>query len=190
MLKLIKFAFVLFLGVISCACVNIVAVHELNQKASDYLNEGNVEAAISRLEASVDLDGSIYESRYNLASAYIMVGEYKKALTNIEAAIPLAKDEPAVYYTHGVSSMHVADGIYETKDENGEMVEVTFKSPEKELEAAQNYIDLLTKANKSFDKYTTLAPNAEDTQQVLEIIQENKDKIAQKEAQYNIKSNE
>lgn len=186
MIKLIKFAFILFLGVISCACVNMVAVHELNQKASKYIEEGNVDAAISRLEASVDLDGEIYESRYNLANAYIMKGEYEKAMNNIEAAIPLAKNEPAVYYTHAVSAMHVADEIYETKDEKGEVVDVVFKSPEAEIEAAEKYVILLTKANESFDKYTTLAPNAEDTQQVLETINDNKDKISQKVEQYNL----
>ena len=82
--------------------------------------------------------------------------------------------------------MHVADEIYETKDEKGEVVDVVFKSPEAEIEAAEKYVILLTKANESFDKYTTLAPNAEDTQQVLETINDNKDKISQKVEQYNL----
>ncbi|MBQ7286370.1 MAG: hypothetical protein IJW73_01255, partial [Candidatus Gastranaerophilales bacterium] len=84
MRNLLKFLFILFLGVISCACVNIVAIHELNQKANDYLNAGDVESAISRLEASVDLDGNIYESRYNLAAAYMKINECEKALKHIE----------------------------------------------------------------------------------------------------------
>lgn len=186
MFKLIKFLFVLFLGVISCACVNMVAVHELNTKASDYLQEGDIESAISRLEASVDLDGNIYESRYNLASAYMQVGKPQKALEQIEVALTLNKNEPIVFYTHGVAALAVADEIYEKKDENGEKVPVEFKSDEEAHKAAKRYVELLSSCNKSFTRYTDLAPNAEDTQKIYELIKENEAKIQEKVAQFNL----
>ena len=186
MLKLIKFLFVLILGMVSCACVNMVAVHELNSKASDYLQEGDVHAAISRLEASIDLDGNIYESRYNLASAYLQVGKNKEALENIEIALKLAKNEPIVFYTHGVAAMKVAKEIYQKKNKDGKIVQTVFNSKEAEEKAAKRYVNLLTEANKSYNRYTKLAPNAEDTQQIYNLIKENEEEIAQKTKQYNI----
>lgn len=186
MIKLIKFALALFLGVISCACVNMVAVHELNSKASDYLADGDVHAAISRLEASIDLDGNIYESRYNLASAYLQVGEVEKALENIQVALKLNKNEPVVYYTHAVASLRVADGIYEKTNDKGEVVPRVFNSDEEQINAAKRYVQLLEEANDSFEKYLKLAPNAEDTQHIYSLIKENKEKISQKSIDYNI----
>lgn len=186
MFQLIKLLFVLCLGVISCACVNMVAIHELNTKASNYLQEGDIQAAISRLEASVDLDGNIYESRYNLASAYLQVGRNEEALKNIEVALTLEKNEPIVFYTHGVAAMNVANELYEKKDKDGKITPVTFDTEELEKRAAVRYVELMTDSNKSFEKYTELAPNAEDTQQIFELIKENQAKIDQKMQQFDI----
>ena len=190
MFKLIKFLFVLFLGVISCACVNMVAVHELNTKASDFLRDGDVNAAISRLEASIDLDWKIYESRYNLASAYLLVGKAEKALEQIEVAITLNKTEPIVFYTHAVAALRVADELYVKKDESGKKVYTKFSSKEAELKAAKRYVELLDACNRSFEKYMDLAPNAEDTQKIFELINENKEKIAQKVEEFDIQYTE
>ena len=186
MLKLIKFLFVLCLGVFSCACVNMVAVHELNSKASDYLQEGDVQAAISRLEASIDLDGNIYESRYNLASAYLQVGRNEEALKNIEVAITLEKNEPIVFYTHAIASMNVAREIYEKNDKDGNKIQTTFATQELAERAARRYVKLISDANKSFNRYTELAPNAEDTQEIYQLIKDNETKIEQKMQEFNI----
>ncbi|MBQ4646901.1 MAG: tetratricopeptide repeat protein [Candidatus Gastranaerophilales bacterium] len=190
MFKLIKFALILFLGVISCACVNMVAVHELNQKANDYLEEGDLKSAISRLEASVDLDGNIYESRYNLASAYMQTGEFEKALENIQVALKLQKNEPIVFYTHAVASQRVSEGIFEKKNDDGEIVPVPYHTEEDEKRAATRYVNLLKDANKSFNRYLELVPNAEDTQQIYELIKQNEENIAAKTQQYQIVSEE
>lgn len=186
MFKLIKFLAVLFLGVISCACVNMVAVHELNVKASNYLEEGDIDSAISRLEASVDLDGNIYESRYNLASAYLQIGKANKALENIRVASELNKTEPIVFYTHGVIATQVANELYETKDDNGLAKPVVYQTNEQARKAANLYVELLKEANENFEKYTQLVPNAEDTQQIYIIIKENQEKISQKMLELNI----
>lgn len=188
MRKLLKFVFILFLGVICCACVNSVAVHELNTKAVKYIEDGDIETAISRLEASVDLDGNIYESRYNLANAYLQVGKNKKALEQIEAALDLIKNEPTVYYTHGVAAVKVADDIYEVKDDKGELVEVKLDTEADKIQAAKDYVALLNKANKSFDEYIKIASNGDDTQEVLNLINENNDKIAQKRAEFDLEN--
>lgn len=177
MRKLLKFLSILFLGVICCACMNTVAVHELNQKAAQYLQSGDVDVAISRLEASVDLDANVYESRYNLAAAYMQKHECKKALEHIKVALDLQKNEPAVYYTHGVAAVCVADSLLEKVDENGDIVPIQFDSNDAYLQAVKNYVALLKEANDSFDKYTKMAPMAEDTQQIIALMRENGEKI-------------
>lgn len=168
MKNIFKFLFALFLGVLCCACVNTVAVHELNHKASQYLEEGNVNAAIARLEASVDLDGSVYESRYNLASAYMTNGQCENALEHITAALELKKNEPVVYYTHGVASLCVADKISEKQKEGIALSDME-----------QNKVnELIKNANASFDKYVSLAPGAEDAQAVIDLIKSNEARIS------------
>ena len=181
MFNIIKFAFVLFLGVISCACVNIVAIHELNQKANDYLQKGDIDAAISRLEASVDLDGNIYESRYNLAAAYMQKNECEKALKHIEIAFELNKKQPNIPYTHAVALMCVADSLFEKTNENGEVVTVEFSSIEEENSANVKYVELLSKANESFEIYLNSINNENEIEQIKNIIVENNQKIAEKE---------
>ena len=168
MKNIFKFLFVLFLGAICCACVNTVAVHELNQKASKYLEEGNVQAAIARLEASIDLDDTVYESRYNLASAYMSIGQCENALEHITVALELKKNEPVVYYTHGVAALCVADKIKAETDE-GAMLS----------DSDQNrMVELIKSANSSFDKYVSLAPGAEDAQSVIDLIKTNEARIS------------
>ena len=157
--------------------MNIVAIHELNQKANYYLNAGDVESAISRLEASVDLDGNIYESRYNLAAAYMKINECEKALKHIEVALQLAPNEPNVPYTHAVALQCVADKMFETTDENGEVVPVKFSSKDEEVSALNKQIDLLKQANDSYKKYLELALNPADKEQVENIINDNNQKI-------------
>ena len=188
MRKLLKFLFILFLGVISCACVNMLAVHELNQKASDMLEEGDIKGALSRLEASVDLDGNIYESRYNLATVYLGMDEFEKAYENIKRASEINPKEPIVNYTYGVAAVKLAESLYEHKDEQGNMVKVEFRNSEDEKEAAQRYVNLLTEANLAFTKYTDLAPNAEDTQHVYSLIKDNEHKITQMATNYGIET--
>lgn len=169
MKNIFKFLFILFLGVICCACVNTVAVHELNQKASKYLEEGNLDAAIARLEASVDLDANVYESRYNLASAYVSAGKCEHALEHINVAVELNSKEPVVHYTRGVAAQCIADKIIK-EHEDGSVL----SSAEH-----QHYVDMIKIANESFDNYLSLAPGAEDFQSVLGLIKQNEAKIGQ-----------
>ena len=57
-----KFLFIvtiLVLSVFTTACINNLAVQELNNKALEYMKKGDYENAISRLKSSSDLDGTI-----------------------------------------------------------------------------------------------------------------------------------
>jgi len=183
MRNLLKFAFIMFLGVICCACMNTAAVQQLNSLAVEYMENGDVNAAIARLESSVDLDDKVYESRYNLAVAYMQKKECEKAYNHIQIALELEDNEPAVYYTHAVASMCLADRIWESANKEGEIKKVTFKSKQDKINATEKYIAYLKDANISFDMYTKLAPNVEDTQKVIEQMRNNQEEIEKRTAE-------
>ena len=56
--------------------------------------------------------------------------EYENALKHIEVALQLAQNEPNIPYTHAVALQCIADKMFETVDENGEVVPVKFSSKE------------------------------------------------------------
>ena len=188
MRKLFSFVVILFFAVISGACINTFAVHELNQIAVEYMESGDYHSAISRLESSIDLDGAIYESRYNLAVAYLRIDECEKAFKQIKEAQKLIEEEPSVYYTLGVSSNCLADRIYEKKNDDGEIEKITYSDPVIAYKKAKEYVDYLKIANDAFDKYATLVPNAQDVNSVIELMNDNKEKIAQTIYTYNFKN--
>ena len=185
MRKLFSFAAILFLAVICGACVNTFAVHELNQIAAKYIEEGNYNAAISRLESSIDLDGAVYESRYNLAVAYLKVDECEKALKQIEEASKLTDKEPVVFYTMGVANNCIADGIYHKKGADGVVEEIKYDEINS-YTMAKKYIDYLAASNSAFDKYLSLVPTASDAEDVKGIVMQNEQKIAETKQKYNL----
>ena len=66
MKKVMLILAVLFIAVISTACINNFAVQELNNKAKTFMDQGDYDSAINRLQSSIDLDGTIFETHYNL----------------------------------------------------------------------------------------------------------------------------
>ena len=87
MKKAFLLATILFISVISTACINNFAVQELNNKAQDFMEKGDYASAIERLKSSVDLDGSIFETQYNLAVAYTKAEDYANAIKSYNDAI-------------------------------------------------------------------------------------------------------
>ena len=69
------------------ACINNLAIQELNQMGKNYLDKGDYNNAISRFQSSVDLDENVFESRYNLGVAYIAKEEFKKAIDELKTAV-------------------------------------------------------------------------------------------------------
>ena len=51
MKKALLIASVLFIAVITTACINNIAVQELNNKAAEFMQKGDYEAAVNRLQA-------------------------------------------------------------------------------------------------------------------------------------------
>ena len=185
MRKLLSFAILLLFGVLCSACVNTFAVQQLNQIAAEYLNEGDVQSAISRLESSVDLDGNNYESRYNLATCYLRVGKCDKAVEQIDVANELSKNEPAVHYTVGVAYNCKAQQLYERKTPDGRIEEIEYPRNE-QIDVAKKFVDYLKIANDNFEIFIQLEPNAEDTVGARDAIDDNNKKIDAMIAKYNL----
>lgn len=111
MKKAFLLASILFISVISTACINNFAVQELNNKAKDFMDKGDYVSAIERLKSSVDLDGSVFETQYNLAVAYTKAEDYSNAIKTYAAAIKLNPDFADTYYSLAVCEENLAKDI-------------------------------------------------------------------------------
>ena len=111
MKKAFLLVLILFVSVISTACINNLAVQELNNKAKTYLDSGDYENAISRLKSSVDLDGTIFETQYNLGIAYTQAEKYPEAVETFQNAIKLRPSFADTYYSLAVAQENYAQGI-------------------------------------------------------------------------------
>lgn len=94
---------ILGISLISTACINKFAVQELNNKAQELMKSGNAEGAIARLESSIDLDETVYETHYNLAVAYMQVKKYDLALKALEKVKELNPEFADAYHSIAVS---------------------------------------------------------------------------------------
>ena len=61
MQKLLSILLLLFISVVTTACINNFAVQELNNKAKEYLDKGDTQTAICRLKSSLDLDNTVFQ---------------------------------------------------------------------------------------------------------------------------------
>ena len=167
---------ILFISVLSTACVNNLAIQELNNKAQEYMEKGDVESAIARLEASLDLDGNVFETRYNLGIAYLDAKKYDKAKEMLEKAIELKPDCADTYYSLAIATdeknSEEIDKIknpenYIEEGENPVLTEetTTVKEPEKKKLTDEEKELITQKVQESIDaynKYLEKAPNAEE----------------------------
>jgi len=168
-----KFAFiitVLFISVLSTACINNLAVQELNNKAKVFMDKGDYENAISRLQSSIDLDDTIFETQYNLGVAYTYADKYNEAIETFNNAIKLNPNMAVTYYSLGVAQENFAidiikgaiksDGSAYTEEE---LVELAGDKPTltKEditaakklyLDSIQSYEDYLKNDSKAKDR--------------------------------------
>jgi len=184
MRKILTLLFILFVGVICSACVNTFAVHELNQIALDYMNKGEVDKAISRLEASIDLDSEIFDTRYNLALAYYKKEDCVKAKKEIEYAKKINKNNEAeVFYTSGLINGCIAEAIFQKINEDGEIEEIIYENPEESIKKTDEYINLLISSNDDLTKYLELNQQAADVDEIKMLIDLNNNKINERKAE-------
>jgi mannose-6-phosphate isomerase class I len=113
MKKALLIATVLFIAVISTACINNIAVQELNNKAAEYMQKGDYESAINRLQASLDLDATMYETYYNLGIAATNAKKYDNAIEALNNGIKIKPDFANFYYSLGVAQAEYAEALLE-----------------------------------------------------------------------------
>ena len=162
MKKALMIASVLLVAVISTACINNIAVQELNNKAAEYMQKGDYESAMNRLQASLDLDSTMYETYYNLGIASINAKKYEKAIEAFEGGIKIKPDFADFYYSLGVAQTDFADELVEVTEDKKEI------SEEDKLKA----IELKKSAVENLTKYLELQPTTEDKKTIEELIEE------------------
>ncbi|MCM1003133.1 MAG: tetratricopeptide repeat protein [Candidatus Gastranaerophilales bacterium] len=164
MKKALLIASVLFIAVISTACINNIAVQELNNKAAEYMEKGNYEAAVNRLEASIDLDSTMYETYYNLGIAATKAKKYDVAIEALENGLKLKPDYADFYYSLGAAQYEYANELAEDKVEEEDMVKAPAEDDIKKSE------ELKKSALENLQKYLEMNPQAEDKADVEALI--------------------
>ncbi len=178
MKKIILLITVLFVSVISTACINNLAVQELNSKAKEYMEAGEIEKAICRLRSSIDLDTNVFETHYNLGVALISAKQYEEAEKSLLNAIKLKPDFADAYYSLAVAQEEKAfeminkeqqpdeeDRQETSADEPEDISEASEPSEEsKELstEDMKKIADALNASIENYNSYLLKKPDAED----------------------------
>ena len=170
---------ILFAAIMSTACINNFAVQELNNKAQEYLSKGDYDAAIGRLEASLDIDPTIFETNYNLGVAYINAEKYDDAVEVLENAASINPNQPEVYYSLAVAQYNSAEDILAGKTEDDEdkaekvlsEAETTNAAapkevtPDDKIKAAKLYVDAL----RSIEKYLSFDDLSQDSKVAAQV---------------------
>lgn len=178
MKKIVLLITILFVSVLTTACINNFAVQELNNKAKEYLNNGDSETAICRLKSSLDLDSNMYETHYNLGVAYIAAKKDKEAIESLKTVLKLNPEFVDAYYSLGVANEEEAFDIingtseYEKSEENKSDNQGSAEIAKKQLTAADKKLvcDMLTEAIENYNQYLTKKTEAQDKDKVNERI--------------------
>ena len=149
MKKVILLITVLFVSVISTACINNLAVQELNSKAKEYMEAGEIDKAICRLRSSIDLDTNVFETHYNLGVALISAKQYGEAEKSLENAIKLKPDFADAYYSLAVAQEELAYEKINKKEDVNKDDNVSSDAEEQTVTDEQNKEDLLTIEDKA-----------------------------------------
>lgn len=170
MKKIVLLITILFVSVISTACINNIAVQELNNKAQEYMEKGETDKAISRLRSSIDLDTSIFETHYNLGVALIKVKEYEEAQVSLLNAISLKPEFADSYYSLAIAMESQADSIVENDSEDGDE-EILSESDKVKA------VDLYNSAIENYNKYLVKKSQVSDKEQIEDKISLLNDRI-------------
>lgn len=172
MKKVLLLVSILFVAVVSTACINNLAVQDLNNKAQSFMEKGDYTQAIERLKSSIDLDPSLFETHYNLAIAYTKAEELKPNFPDVYYSLATAQNNLAVDMTQLKVRMNIDDTLFTPKSEESSTMELSDKLTDKEKKLISELYD---SATANYEKYLELNPNAEDKADVqaqLEKIKE------------------
>lgn len=187
MKKALLLVSILFISVISTACINNFAVQELNNKAKSFMDKGDYANAIERLKSSIDLDGSVFETRYNLAVAYTKAEDYSNAVDAYNEAIKLNPDFADAYYSLAVCEENLAKDIISglvKVNEDGSVSKIEKSEDDKELvdlsDSDKNMVaTLLGNSISDYKIYLDKAANPQDKEDVdskIQVLETMKDK--------------
>lgn len=173
MKKIILLITILFVSVISTACINNLAVQELNNKAKEYMEKGETDKAISRLRSSIDLDTSIFETHYNLGVALIQAKDYEEAITSLKNAVNLKPDFADSYYSLAIAYEGLADKIINgidkeslVSDENPIIEEKINLTESQKIKV----VELLNAAIHNYNQYIVKKPEEKNNGKIEEQI--------------------
>lgn len=161
MKKYLKFLLVFAFALSFSACTIRVSqqdVYTLNQKAAEYMNQGDYDNAIARLLSINDLESNHPEVYYNLGVAYIKKEDYEKAILALNNAVSLNPDFVEAYYSLGVAYESLADKqiteLASTKDAT------------KKAEIRTKITQSIQGIYDSYSKYLEKAPESQEKQDV------------------------
>lgn len=184
MKKALMIVSVLLVAVISTACINNMAVQELNNKAAEFMQKGDYESAMNRLQASLDLDSTMYETYYNLGVAAINAQKFDKAIDALEGGIKIKPDFADFYYSLGIAQSEKANEIIDKAEENLNEDAATAENvnernvvmeAEKRTEASEarkEAVELKKAAVANLTKYLEMKPDATDKETIEALIEE------------------
>lgn len=175
MKKTLLIVSILMVAVVSTACINNLAVQDLNNKAKVFMEQGDYAQAIERLKSSIDLDPSIFETHYNLAIAYTKAEDYVNAVEQYQKALEIKPNDADIYYSlataqnnlavdmgQGKIRLNIDDTLYTVKPDETDSDE-KYELSEKELQIVSEYKEA---AIANYKKYLELEPNAKDRAEV------------------------
>lgn len=184
MKKIILMLTVLFASVLTTACINNLAIQELNNKAKAYMDAGEVEKAICRYKSSLDLDENIFETNYNLGVAYISEKNYKEAMDFLKNAIKINPSQPDAYYSLGVVLESIAYDKIAGVDEDKNNDELVSENDTQNNIAEEEKPKVLTDSEKqeisklfmdaidNYNQYLALNQQAEDKEKISARVEE------------------
>ena len=183
MKKALMIASVLLIAVISTACINNIAVQELNNKANEFMQKGDYESAMNRLQASLDLDSTIYQTHYNLGVAAINANKYDIAIEALENGIKLKPDYYDFYYSLGVAQIGLADELLVSEDAaDNEEVQTEKKVTSEDKAKAEK---LKASAISNLSKYLENVPESQDKANIEEMIKQSEEFLSENNGKEN-----
>jgi len=138
---------------------------------------------MSRLQASLDLDASMYQTYYNLGVAAINANKYDVAIDALENGIKINSDFSDFYYSLGVAQIGKADDIVEYADTE-EIAEANINTNKVNIqreiapEQKATVIKLKKSAIENFEKYLHKNPNTQNKEDIEEMIKQSEEDIA------------
>lgn len=173
---------ILFASVLTTACINNLAIQELNNKAKAYMDAGETDKAICRYKSSLDLDSGILETNYNLGIAYIAAKNYDEAIKVFKNVKKIDAEFSDTYYSMAVALENAAydkiNGI-KRSDIDCTTQSITIDAQTEEIKkteltaADKTYISqLFMDAIDNYNHYLSINPTAEDKDKVAARVED------------------